>query len=98
RVIRGEALQRFDRDGVLGSLDPAALAVGLTRMVAQSSEHGGKRVCFMDDEPGVEVAALRDVVDIGRDVLVDRAGALTGRNGDVEAEVAAADEDLVGSR
>ena len=98
RVIGGEALQRFDRDRVLGSLDPAALAVGLTRMVAQPSQHGGKRVGFMDDEPGVEVAALRDVVDIGGDVLVDRAGALTGRDGNIEAEVAAADEDLVGSR
>ena len=96
RVIGGEALQRFDRDRVLGSLDPAALAVGLAGMVAEPSEHRGKGVGFMDDEPGVKVAALRDVVDIGRDVLMDRAGALTGRDGNVEAQVATADEDLVG--
>src|SRR5207237_4366107 len=79
-------------------LYPAALAVGLTRMVTEPSQHGGKGVGFMDDEPRVQVTTLRDIVDIGRDVLVDRAGALTGRDGNVEAQVPAAANDLVGSR
>src|SRR5256714_256181 len=67
-------------------------------MVTEPSQHGGKGVGFMDDEPRVQVTALRDIVDIGRDVLVDRAGALTGRDGNVEAQVPAAAKDLVGSR
>ena len=52
----------------------------------------------MDHEPGIQVASLRYVIDVGRDVLMDRAGALAGRHRHVETQVPAPGKHLVRSR
>ena len=95
-IVGGESLQRLDRDRVLRPLHPATLAIGLAWMVAKTSEHRRKGIGFVNHEPGIEVSTLRNVVDVGGDVLVDRAGPLARRHRDIEAQVTTPEEDLVG--
>ena len=70
-MIRRDALQAADRDGLL--LDAPAAAGGLARPVADAAENGGEDVRCPVQQVCVVESALRDEPDVLRNVGVRRA-------------------------
>ena len=70
-MVRGDALQAADRDGLL--LDAAATAGGLARAVADAAEDARENVRFAIQHVGVGEAPVRDQPDVLGHVGVRRA-------------------------